>query len=267
MWGPQVHESAFATCLARHNTYLQECTGLRDPSYPFYVHDLKLLLQRFAEERSFSEDSGGGGRQSNAHLIPYIMHMALYVINTTRSLAREEKNLNNFLDVAKEKWVENSFESEGAQYWSVMSTHLWSPDRWKAARTRFLERLIITAHARSTLPIGAKTVTDKKVKEYSVYKPYLIFFGLVDGIYQNLLKKVNQKEEDWTRCLADHIRHNDRPMLEGCDRLLSIYEEEMLPCESFTEYCDVIGMLEEIPEPDKFLSDLLESMPAAQPAN
>jgi hypothetical protein len=29
LWGPQVPESAFASCLARHNTYLQECTGHR----------------------------------------------------------------------------------------------------------------------------------------------------------------------------------------------------------------------------------------------
>lgn len=69
-------------CLFRHNAYLQECTGVRDPSYPYTIQDIKLLLLRFAHEKSFSEDSGGGGRQSNMHLIPYLMHMALYVINT-----------------------------------------------------------------------------------------------------------------------------------------------------------------------------------------
>ena len=66
----------------RHNTYLQECTGVRDPSYPFTVHDLKMLLLKFAEEKSFSDESGGGGRQSNIHVLAYVMHMALYVINT-----------------------------------------------------------------------------------------------------------------------------------------------------------------------------------------
>lgn len=82
LWGPQVLESAFASCLARHNTYLQECTSHRDISYPSTVHDLKLLLLRFAQEKSFHEDSGGGGPQSNMHLIPYLIHTALYVINT-----------------------------------------------------------------------------------------------------------------------------------------------------------------------------------------
>ena len=33
-------------------------------------------------EQSFSADTGGGGRESNIHLIPYIMHTVLYVLNT-----------------------------------------------------------------------------------------------------------------------------------------------------------------------------------------
>jgi len=68
------------TC--RHNTYLQECTGVRDANYSYTVHDLKHLLIKFALEKSFSDDSGGGGRESNICLVPYIIHMALYVINT-----------------------------------------------------------------------------------------------------------------------------------------------------------------------------------------
>jgi E3 ubiquitin-protein ligase UBR4 len=45
---------------------------------------MKLLVLKFAQEKSFSVDSGGGGPQSNLHLLPYLAHMALYVINTTR---------------------------------------------------------------------------------------------------------------------------------------------------------------------------------------
>ena len=66
----------------RHNTYLQEATGQREPGFHSTVHDLKLLLLRFAHDRSFSIETGGGGRQSNIHLIPYIIHAGLYVVNT-----------------------------------------------------------------------------------------------------------------------------------------------------------------------------------------
>lgn len=74
----------------RHNGYLQEVTGMRDSNYLHSVHDLKHLLLRFAFERSFSEDSGGGGRGSNMHLVPYMLHLNLYVVNT---LVVEESNV------------------------------------------------------------------------------------------------------------------------------------------------------------------------------
>ncbi|XP_060573171.1 E3 ubiquitin-protein ligase UBR4-like [Ruditapes philippinarum] len=261
LWGPQVQESAFATCLARHNTYLQECTGVRDPSYPFNIHDLKSLLLKFAEEKTFSDDSGGGGRQSNMHLIPYIMHMSLYVINTTRSGSREDKNLNNFLESARDKWLENCFETESPMYWCVVATHLYSPEKWKSIRVKFLERLVVVAHVRSTVTIGSKALTDKTMKEYSVYKPYLIFFGLIDGLYQYIFKKVTIKDDDWTRSLADYIRNNDKVMIESCDKLLAAYQDEMLPCESIAEFADVMELLEDIPDQDKFVTELLQSLP------
>lgn len=69
----------------RHNTYLQECTGQREPTYQLNIHDIKLLFLRFAMEQSFSADTGGGGRESNIHLIPYIIHTVLYVLNTSVS--------------------------------------------------------------------------------------------------------------------------------------------------------------------------------------
>lgn len=212
-------------CLFRHNTYLQECTGVRDPSYPYNVHDVKLLVLKFAQEKSFSEDSGGGGRQSNMHLLPYIMHMALYVINTlvaasvsivscfwsgfktmmlyvvvliytfrTRSVTREEKNLGNFLDATKDKWIENCYEvlkfnfvlkmliiatkctllykyvlfwmmvifcllfqTEGPLYWTTMALHILSPAKWKERRVKLLDRCMVLAQTRHVTPGGTKT--------------------------------------------------------------------------------------------------------------
>ena len=82
IWGPHVSETLFSNALARHNSYLLEATGIRDSSYMLCVHDLKLLLWRFADNASFSEESGGGGRESNINLIPYMIHIILYSINT-----------------------------------------------------------------------------------------------------------------------------------------------------------------------------------------
>lgn len=65
-----------------HTTIPQECTGHRDIGHTCTLHDLKLLLLRFARGRTFHDDTGGGGPLSNMQLVPALIHMALYVINT-----------------------------------------------------------------------------------------------------------------------------------------------------------------------------------------
>lgn len=163
----------------RHNTYLQECTGQREPTYQLNIHDTKLLFLRFATEQSFSVDTGGGGRESNIHLIPYIIHTVLYVLNTcvagwcgccddnvckmrqlmnsfdsTRATSREEKNLQSFQDQPCEKWVESSYDVEGPHYYTIFAMHIMPPERWRTSRLYFLRRLLVTAHARKVSAVS-----------------------------------------------------------------------------------------------------------------
>ncbi|XP_068018818.1 LOW QUALITY PROTEIN: E3 ubiquitin-protein ligase UBR4 [Melanerpes formicivorus] len=262
VWGPHVPESAFATCLARHNTYLQECTGQREPTYQLNVHDIKLLFLRFAMEQSFSVDTGGGGRESNIHLIPYIIHTVLYVLNTTRATSREEKNLQSFMEHPKEKWVESAYEVDGPHYYTVLALHISPPEKWKAMRVEVLKRLLVTSHARVVSPGGASRLADKAVKDYATYRSGLLFWALVDLIY-NMFKKVptSNTEGGWSYSLAEFIRHNDMPIHEAADRALKTFQEEFMPVETFAEFLDVAGLLSEINDPDSFLKDLLNSIP------
>ncbi|XP_076455251.1 E3 ubiquitin-protein ligase UBR4-like isoform X3 [Babylonia areolata] len=262
LWGPQVQESVFAACLARHNNYLQECTGVRDIGYTYTIHDIKLLLLRLAQERSFSNESGGGGRQSNVHILPFMMHITLYVINTTRAHGREDKNITNFLDMPKSKWVENCFETEGPLYYLVLAMHMLSPARWKELRSNFFQRLLIMAHVRATCQSSAKTPADKEMKNFQIYKMYLVFFGFIAAMYEKVFKKLTLGANTlWCNVLAEYIRLNDRLILDSCDRALSMFETELLPCESFEEYLDVVGMLEEIPNAEEYLTQSLASLP------
>ncbi|XP_076674868.1 E3 ubiquitin-protein ligase-like protein poe isoform X2 [Andrena cerasifolii] len=263
LWGPQVPESAFASCLARHNAYLQECTSHRDISYSSTVHDLKLLLLRFAQEKSFHEDTGGGGPQSNMHMVPYLIHMALYVINSTRSAGREDKTLMGYLEAPSgSSWLENCYEAEGPFFQCTISLLLLTPTRWEIHRIIFLNRLIVLAHQRYISPSAAtKTIVDVTVKDYAVYKSALIFFGLVDCIYANFFKKVNVLSDDqWPSVLAEYIRHNDEAMLKASERMLATYRDELLPCTSFEEFCDVTGFLEEILNPSAYIGDIVRSL-------
>lgn len=48
-------------------------------------------------------------------------------------------------------------------------------------------------------------------------------------------------DEQWPNNLADYIRHNDEALMKSSEKLLSYYTEELLPCTSFPEFCDVTG--------------------------
>ncbi|RWS26760.1 E3 ubiquitin-protein ligase UBR4-like protein, partial [Leptotrombidium deliense] len=260
LWGPSVQESAFASALAMHNNYLQECTGYRDIGYASTVHDLKLLLLKFASEESFSVDTGGGGHQSNIHLIPYLIHMALYVINTTRCVSREKSKLTAFLECLPSKWVEQSFETEGPHYWLAMYVILNPSSMWTKHRIPFLKRLIVLAQARNCNPKGCVLLEDKSCKDYHVYKASLLFFALIDGLYTILFKNVtveNNAIDSWPNVLADYIRNNDVQISETAEKLLKYYENDVLPCQSFEEYADVVGLLHEITQPNNFVANTL----------
>merc|ERR1719228_748970 len=142
LWGPGVTESAFAACLARHNTYLAEATGQRDISYQATAHDIKLLLLKFAQERSFSVENGGGGPQSNLHLLPYLVHMGLYVINTTRAGPREVAAVQTWLRAPAQQWVEQAVASDGPLYYTALCLLLLSPQEWASSRLSILQRLL-----------------------------------------------------------------------------------------------------------------------------
>lgn len=219
-------------------------------------------MLKFALEKSFSDDSGGGGRESNMQLLPYIMHMALYVVNTTRSVAREEKNLTNFLKLPIEKWIENCYEIEGPLYWTAMAVHIYDHNAWKQHRLTLLKRLLVLGQARSVSTDGSTSLSDKNVKEYSVYKPYLMYFALADSLSNVFFKKCNLGSETcWAAALANYIRNNDQSLQEQAKRVLSTFEEELIPCESLSEFCDAAGLLEDVSDPDTLITDVVSSLP------
>lgn len=45
----------------------------------------------------------------------------------------------------------------------------------------------------------------------------------------------------WSQTLAEFIRNNDQTLQETSQKLLRTVQEEVMPCESFAEYCDVAG--------------------------
>jgi E3 ubiquitin-protein ligase UBR4 len=219
IWGPSITDSSFASSLARHTGYLQESTSIFDPSFLFLAHDIRLLLLRFAYEKSFSAESGGGGAQSNLYLIPYLIHIAIYVLNTTRAFQREERNLASFLAAPVDKWVASSYELDSPLYAVVVSLFVQTLDQWKEHRLLFLRRLLVLAHTRKSSSSLVKTLSNSDPVEYAVYKPVMVLFGLVDGLQRILKVTVRAEGPDLPHSVLDYIRNNDIALLEGCDKV------------------------------------------------
>uniref|UniRef100_A0A6B2EA35 Putative e3 ubiquitin-protein ligase ubr4 n=1 Tax=Phlebotomus kandelakii TaxID=1109342 RepID=A0A6B2EA35_9DIPT len=266
LWGPEVTESAFSSSMSRHNAYMQESTQRCEINFPNAIHDLKLLLMRFAFEKSFHEDAGGGGPESNMHLVPYLVFYALYILLSSRSFSREEKTLTTFLGLApSDKWLECAYDVEGPLYQITLSLALHTPNLWAQHKIYHLKRLMAIAQVRHVNPSSVtKTLSpvDCEEKDYTVYKPYLMFWALADLIYRHFFKTVTTpKEEDWPISLFDYLRRNDEAMLKSSDAVLSTFTEEYLPCTSLMEFCDVAGLLNDIEDPKAFLEDVLGSLP------
>uniref|UniRef100_T1GY88 E3 ubiquitin ligase UBR4 C-terminal domain-containing protein n=1 Tax=Megaselia scalaris TaxID=36166 RepID=T1GY88_MEGSC len=235
LWGPDIAEAVFTLAMQRHTTYMQESTQRCDISFGNSIHDLKLLLNRFAWEKSFHEDAGGGGPQSNMHLVPYLLFYSVYMLISSRSATREDKTLVTYLTTApNEKWLECAYEVEGPLYLGVLSLAIHNLETWEKYKIAHMKRLLAIAQVRHVSPnVLCKaliTSSDRTPKEYSVYKPYLM--------------------------------KNDEAMLKNTDKILSTFTDEFLPCTSFSEFCDVAGLYESIENPDEFLNELLNSLPS-----
>ncbi|XP_013144239.1 PREDICTED: E3 ubiquitin-protein ligase UBR4 [Papilio polytes] len=266
LWGPHVPESAFASCLARHTTYLQECTGHRDIGYTCTVHDLKLLLVRFARGRTFHDDTGGGGPLSNMQLVPALLHMALYVINTTRAAAREVGALEASLAWAPARLLEAAHDADGPVYYATFMLLLYPHAKWQSLRVSVLKRLLVTAHVRAVAPAGpamrALAQEHRAPKQWADYKPYAIFFAIIDLLYTVMFKNVSATTvEQWPVKLAEYIRHNDEANAKAAERIVATLTDELLPSASFAELCDAAGLLRDLPDPDDFLRAAIEELP------
>ncbi|CAD5111184.1 DgyrCDS518 [Dimorphilus gyrociliatus] len=266
LWGPDVQESSFASNLAKHNTYIQDCTGIRDATVTHTLHDLKYLLFSLALSRTLTGESGGGGRQSNLQLVPHIMHMALYVLNTTRIVTKELEGLIGHIQTpGSARWLQYAYEVDNALFWTILALHLFDDGTWKKYRLSLLKHLIVMSHARNVLgePENGKVpnlvLPDLSPCPFEVYKPYVIFWCIVDAHYKVLFDRVKSDLAHWPADLALFIRRND--LTEQSDKLLVIYEKEMLSAQSFDQLFELSGLKDEIKNPYAFITEALAPLP------
>ncbi|CAF1250057.1 unnamed protein product, partial [Adineta ricciae] len=235
LWGPDVAEAQFTTALAKYDTNITEATGVRETSPTLSIHDIKLLLLRFADAQSFSEDTGGGGRESNIRLIPYEMHAILYVLTTSRQIEREEKLLQNFLS-RPELTINEAFDIDGPFFMTTLALIVMKPTDWEKYRLIFLQKLLLTAHIRSVnSPNDRSKVASKAARTYATYKTALVFFGLVNAFFVHMLKpRLDMASSTpYNQQLAQFLRSNDAFIMEACTKILKHFEQDLLSSQTF----------------------------------
>ncbi|CAF2716025.1 unnamed protein product [Rotaria sp. Silwood2] len=235
LWGPDVAEAQFTTALARYDTNIIEATGIRETSPTLSIHDIKLLLLRFADVQSFSEDTGGGGRESNIRLVPYEMHTILYVLTTTRQIEREEKLLQNYLS-RPDLLINEAFEVDGPFFLTTLSLIIMKPNDWEKNRRIFLQKLLLTAHIRSVnTPNDRTKIASKALKPFATYKTTLVFFGLINAFFVHMLNPRFDTTSTipYNQQLAQFLRCNDAFIMEACTKILKHFEQDLLSSQTF----------------------------------
>lgn len=91
------------------------------------------------------------------------------------------------------------------------------------------------------------------------FRPYLIVYGIVTRIHDIFMKLLIRKSDNFLLDIIQEYKIKDRSLLIQFESLISFYEEELLPAESFSEFCDVMHILDLIPDPVLFLSKLVSA--------
>ena len=192
LWGPCVSDSIYASSMARFNESVREATGVSS-DISWMVHDVKLLLTRFATNSKFHLDSGGGGPESNMKLIPYLVQAVLYTLNSMRNYANFTSPIDSFLanmDISL-AWV-----VQGPFYLITTFLMLCDHEKWAKSRVTILQRLVVTVHARE-VSINPKTkfVDGERVAlRFEKYRQAFIFWWLIDQFFAKVFhqKKISE---------------------------------------------------------------------------
>lgn len=139
LFGPDISEINFQNSISRHNAYMLESTQRCEISFANNMHDLKMLVMRFAFEKSFHEDCGGGGPQSNIAFLPYLLQYSIYTLLSSRST--HEKALLTYLEQpVSDRWLISAYEVEGPLFQVTLSLALHTPTLWNQNRIQHLKR-------------------------------------------------------------------------------------------------------------------------------
>ncbi|CAJ0573857.1 unnamed protein product, partial [Mesorhabditis spiculigera] len=163
--------------------------------------DICSLVDRYVNQKSFSQHSHGGGRESNMQYLVSLQLLALTLDEGNLPTRTPEQRLLTFLLTTQ------------------MSQH-WREEREDALRVTLNDAL---------RPDNINNLN------WPTLQPVFLTWALVDLMFHRVLVFVTDDRVNW-------LKENFVDALRKMGDLVKYYDDNVLPCEVFAEFADVMGL-------------------------
>jgi E3 ubiquitin-protein ligase UBR4 len=243
----------------RHGSALQaaDSTPLR---LQLVAADVACLLETFARQQSFSRECHGGGRLSNARLLPCLLQLGLYY--NQQCMVSELEGVRAPLlaaaPAAGDGRPPGAAAAGGAAYHLALALLVLSPQEWRARRCALLEVVLQQAAAGQGPTAAGQTAQQQQaaasclqlagLSDAELHQQLgvaLRLFGLVDWLQRELKGPADKAPaEGWVRRLDGWLRDLGQVWAAG-QQLVAQLQELEEACD-LQECVDVMGLLGEV---------------------
>jgi E3 ubiquitin-protein ligase UBR4 len=214
IWGPQIPKHDYASGLQ----WMFSSYSTVDSRFINEVYDLKLIIEKFAFEESFSRESRGGGPEHNMQAIPYLIQMIYFLME------EEKEQAEGFLAEIRESLGKSNGGKPQSLFLQLVAQMVaGNLNDWKSFRIDWIKRSWIVAKSfpRSDVKVvgmvnGVECSMEQKMV-LSCFKAFLISFRIVDLVF-NVLFAGNSDVNGWKVFLQSASE-------EIQERSLFIYED------------------------------------------
>merc|ERR1712130_604687 len=239
--GPEISAETYSQHVDAYWThYVNQCGRCDLNKYRLLVHDLRQLLNRLAVQGSFSEDSRGGGRESNICIVPFFVQMGLYLLDRDSTRKGQEQALEQFVSREQKDWSKDLTDLDNAHYYVASALFVLGWEAWNAKKMELLQRILYESLAENKSADGEEVSSEVL---FSKCKAPLMFFALVDQFQRRM--KSEKTEASWPSDLAQAITADLSTFVHLATDVLHYYEETLLPCHTLPSLLSTIEMAEE----------------------
>jgi hypothetical protein len=183
------------------------------------VHDLRIMLHRFAVEESFSRDAKGGGPEHNLQILPYMVQLALHLL-------AQDTAYNAVLISKKERFVSeiptSGVNLEQFEFCMVLMLLYAHPSCWAQVKSHLPALCVSVSNDKSSLQSKRQFAKDQQAPGA---KSILVLVQLVDLFFQHCYGSIaSAPETEWGRALQAMLGRSDKVLREQCLEVFELYK-------------------------------------------